>query len=180
MIMPPGLRKFALVAHVTCSVGWLGAVAAFLALAITGLTSQEEPIVRAAYVAMDLTTSLVIVPLSLASTATGLLQSLGTTWGLFRHYWVLAKLVITIPSTIILLTHTRPIHSMAMAAADLPLSSGDLRELRVQLAVTAGAALLALLVTTTLSVVKPRGLTPYGWRKQREQRLPSPDFDTAP
>ncbi len=39
MIMPPQLRKLALTVHVTASVGWLGAVAAFLALAIAGLTS---------------------------------------------------------------------------------------------------------------------------------------------
>lgn len=179
MIMSPGIRKLALTTHVTCSIGWLGAVATFLALAIVGLTSQEDVVVRSAYVAMDQTTSLVIVPLSLASTVTGLLQSLGTTWGLFRHYWVLAKLVITVPSTIILLTHTRAIRYMALAAADIPLLSGDLRELRVQLAITAGAAVLALLVTTALSVYKPRGLTPYGWRKQREQRLVSPDLDAA-
>ena len=35
--MAPGLRKFALTAHVTCSVGLLGAIAAFLALAVAGL-----------------------------------------------------------------------------------------------------------------------------------------------
>jgi hypothetical protein len=38
MAMTPRLRKFALTAHVTSSVGWLGAVAAFLALAVAGLT----------------------------------------------------------------------------------------------------------------------------------------------
>jgi hypothetical protein len=32
------------------------------------------------------------------------------------------------------------------------------------------AALLALLVATILSVYKPRGTTPYGLRKQAEQR----------
>ena len=37
----------------------------------------------------------------------------------------------------------------------------------------ASAAVLALLVATTLSVYKPRGVTPYGWRKQREQRSAS-------
>ena len=34
----------------------------------------------------------------------------------------------------------------------------------------AGAALLLLLVVTTLAVYKPRGMTPYGWRKQHEER----------
>jgi hypothetical protein len=41
MIMTPGLRKFALTTHVTSSVGWLGAVSAFFALAIAGLSSQD-------------------------------------------------------------------------------------------------------------------------------------------
>src|SRR5258708_11390948 len=108
MLLPPRLRKFALTAHVTASVGWLGAVAAFLAVAIAGLTSGDTPMVRAAYLAMGLTGWFVIVPLSLASLLTGLGQALGTTWGLFRHYWVLAKLLITVVATILLLVHMQP------------------------------------------------------------------------
>ena len=46
-------RKVALTAHVTFSVGWLGAGAGFLALAIVGMTSQDSQMVRAAYFAMD-------------------------------------------------------------------------------------------------------------------------------
>jgi hypothetical protein len=95
MIMAPRLRKFTLTAHVAFSVGWLGAVAGFLALAVAGLTSQDAQTVRAAYLAMELTAWFVIAPLSLASLLTGLVQSLGTTWGLFRHYWVVAKLLTT-------------------------------------------------------------------------------------
>ena len=33
-----------------------------------------------------------------------------------------------------------------------------------------GAGLLLLLAITMLNVYKPEGLTPYGWRKQREER----------
>ncbi|HYN23361.1 MAG TPA: hypothetical protein VE078_20565, partial [Thermoanaerobaculia bacterium] len=62
-----------------------------------------SPRVRAAYLAMELTAWFVIVPLILASLLTGLVQSLGTTWGLFRHYWVLAKLVLTVFVTIVLM-----------------------------------------------------------------------------
>lgn len=76
----------------TCSVGALGAVAAFLALAVAGLGGNDAPVVRAAYLGMDLTARFVIVPLVLASLVTGLIQALITPWGLFRHYWVLAKL----------------------------------------------------------------------------------------
>lgn len=76
--MNPSLRKFVLTAHIVSSVGWLGAVAAFLALAVAGLSGQDAQKVRAAYIAMDLIGWLVIVPCSLASLLTGLVQSLGT------------------------------------------------------------------------------------------------------
>ena len=99
MTMTPRLRKFALTAHVTSSVGWLGAVAVFLALGIAGLTSQDAQAMRAAYLAMESIGWFVLVPFSLASLLTGLVSSLGTTWGLFRRYWVLFKLLINILAT---------------------------------------------------------------------------------
>ncbi|MEO6437086.1 MAG: hypothetical protein ABIP55_15185 [Tepidisphaeraceae bacterium] len=170
--MTPNIRKFALTAHVTSSVGWLGAVAGFLALAVAGLTSQDAQTVSAAYLAMKLTAWFVIVPFSLAAPLTGLIQSLGTTWGLFRHYWVLAKLLITIPATLVLLLHMQPIRRLASAAAETTLSSGDLRGLRIKLVANAGAALLVLLVATTLSVYKPWGMTRYGLRQQHHQGRP--------
>ena len=171
--MTPGLRKFVLTAHVTFTVGWLGAVAAFLALAIAGLNSRDAQMVRAAYLAMELITRYVIVPLSLAPLLlTGPILSLGTPWGLFRHYWIIVKLLINILSTIILLLHMQPISYLSRVAAEGTLSSAD-RGLQIQLVVAASAGLLALLVATALAVYKPRGLTRYGWRKQREERTVS-------
>ena len=165
MIMTPGLRNFALTAHVTSSVGSLGAVAAFLALAVAGLTSQDAQMVRAAYLAMGFSAWFVIVPLVLASLLTGLVMSLGTPWGLFRHYWVLVKLLLTVLTTIVLLLQMEPISYMAAVAADTTLSGADLLGLRRSLRFHAAGGLLVLLVTTTLSVYKPRGMTPYGARK---------------
>ncbi len=172
MTMTPRLRKFALTAHVASSVGWFGAVAGFLVLAVAGLTSRNDQKVRAAYLAMELVAWFVIVPLSLASPLTGLVQSLGTAWGLFRHYWVLTKLLMTIPASIVLLLHMQPIVRVAGVAAETTLSTADLRGLRVQLVANAGAALLALLAATTLSVYKPGGKTRYGRRKESESGVP--------
>jgi len=56
MTMTPSVRKFSLTAHVASSVGWLGAVAGFLALAVAGLTSHDAQMVCAAYLAMELIT----------------------------------------------------------------------------------------------------------------------------
>lgn len=111
-MMTPGVRKLALTAHVTCSVGWLGAVAGFLALAIAGLTTRDLQALRSSYVAMNLTGWYVIVPLCFASLVTGLIQALATPWGLFRHCWVVTKLLIAIIATIVLLVHMRPITSL--------------------------------------------------------------------
>ncbi|HMI83757.1 MAG TPA: hypothetical protein VK550_06660 [Polyangiaceae bacterium] len=144
--------------------GWLGSVASFLALAIAGLVIEDAEKVRAAYVAMDLTGWLVIVPLSVASLMTGLVQSLGTPWGLFRHYWVLIKLLLNVLANVVLLLHMKPIGRVARAAAATALASGDLRGLRVQLVADAAAAIVVLIVATTLSVYKPKGRTPYGQR----------------
>jgi hypothetical protein len=170
MTMRSNLRKFALTAHVASSVGSLGSVAVFLALAVAGLTSQDTQMVRAAYLAMEFIAWFVIVPLVLASLLTGLVQSLGTTWGLFRHYWVLVKFLLTVFTVTVLLLQLEGISYMAGAAAETTLSSADLRGLRRSLGTHAAGGLLVLLLTTTLSVYKPRGMTRYGWRKQNEQR----------
>ena len=58
--------------HVTASVGWLGAVVAFLALAVAGLATGDPQLARGAYLAMDVTAWFVIVPLCFASLATGI------------------------------------------------------------------------------------------------------------
>jgi hypothetical protein len=171
--MTPSLRKFALTVHVTSSVGLLGSIAAFLALAVAGLTSQDTQIVRDAYLSMDLTAWFVILPLAFASLLTGLIQSLATPWGVFRHYWILAKLLLTAFATVVLLAKMELIAYAAHLATETILSRADLRAAGMQLVVHAAGGLLVLLVPAILSVYKPWGLTPYGRRKQREQRTPS-------
>jgi hypothetical protein len=168
MTMTPGLRKLALTAHVASSVGTLGAVAGFLALAIAGLVAQDVKMARYAYLAMDLTAWFVIAPLVLASLLTGIVQSLGTPWGLFRHYWVVAKLLLNLVVTIVLLLQLDLIGYLANVAADTTFSSADLRGLRISPVIHAAGGLLVLLVPVALSLYKPRGLTRYGWRKQHE------------
>jgi hypothetical protein len=94
---------------------------------------------------------------------------------------VVAKLVINVVATIVLLLYMQTLRYLAGVAADATLSSADLRALRSPSPVLhAGAALLLLLVATTLAVYKPRGMTRYGWRKQHEQRtVPVPVEDVV-
>jgi hypothetical protein len=108
-----------------------------------------------------------MVPLALAALLTGLVISLGTPWGLFRHYWVLITFVLTILSTVVLLLHMPTVGSLADVAREA--DDADLGGLRGDL-LHPGLGLVVLLVITVLNVYKPRGLTPYGWRKQQEER----------
>jgi len=164
--MTPRLRKFALTAHVTSSVGWLGTVASFQALAIAAVTSRDPQTVRGSYLAMELTGWYVIVPFCLASLVTGLVLSLGTPWGLFRHYWVLVKFLITVVSALILFGFTQTLGSLGDLAADATLSMDELRNLKQSPALHSGGGLLAILMTTILAVYKPWGMTRYGRRKR--------------
>jgi hypothetical protein len=170
MTMSPGLRKFVLTAHVATSVAALGAVAGFLALSIAGLASESAQMVRAAYLSMELTAGFVILPLLFASLLTGLVQSLGTPWGLFRHYWVLVKLLVTVLVTVVLLLQMEAISRLALVASETAFSGADLLELRRSLRTHAAGGLLALLLPVALSIYKPRGMTRHGWRKQRDEQ----------
>jgi hypothetical protein len=110
---------------------------------------------------------LVLVPLAFASLLTGLVSSLATKWGLFRHYWVLFKLVITVAATLILLTYMETFAALAAVAAD---PTADLELVRNPSPMLhAVLALLGLLVATVLGVYKPQAMTRYGWRKQLDQ-----------
>jgi hypothetical protein len=143
--------------HVVSSVGWLGAVTAFFALGVWSQAADEPRAGLAAYVAMDLLARVVIVPACLASLATGVLQSLTTRWGLFRHYWVLFKLALTVAGTGLLLLHLTPIHEAATIAGEATPRLDALRPIGRQLVIASGAAVLLLLTTTVLSVYKPAG-----------------------
>jgi hypothetical protein len=116
---------------------------------------------------MELTGWWVIIPLSIAALLTGLVMSLGTRWGLFRHYWVLISLGLTVLCTVVLLLHMPTVSAMASVARNV--DGAELRALGGDL-FHPGAGLLLLLLVAGLNVYKPAGLTACGWRKQRKER----------
>jgi hypothetical protein len=162
--MAPGLRKLALTAHVTSSVGWFGTVAAFQALAIAAVTTREPDTVRGFYLAMKLIGWYVIVPFCVASLVTGLVMSLGTPWGLFRYYWVVVKFLITVVAALVLFGFTQTLTSLGDLAADPTLSMGELGNLKQSPVLHSGGGMLALFAATILAVYKPWGMTRYGQR----------------
>jgi hypothetical protein len=171
--MPAPVRKLALATHLSSSVGWLGAVLAYLALDLTVAVSTDPPLVRAAWVGMGTIATLAIVPLALASLGTGLIMAFETKWGLFRYWWVSISFVLTSLAVLVLLSETRLISNMAALARDSSTSDAILLDAPPTLLHSVGG-LLVLLLIQVLNVYKPQGLTPYGWRKQQKQRAALP------
>lgn len=162
--MRPGLRKFALSVHLTFSIGWIGAVVAYLVLGLAASSSTDESTVRSAWAAMELTGWYAIVPLAVASLATGVVMAFGTKWGLLRHYWVLVSFALTVFAVVVLLLHMPTVSTLADVArkadtTELQTLGGDLGHPAVGLGI--------LLLIQVLNIYKPRGMTRYGWRKQR-------------
>ena len=172
MVLSTTTRKALLSLHVLSSIGWVGAVLVYLALGIAAVTSSDTTLIRSAYVAMDWAAWVVLVPLALASLGTGLVQSLATSWGLFRHYWVIFKLGITLVATAVLVTYTGTLEAYADVATRETFSPSDLELLRSpSVVVHSTGALILLSIATLLAVYKPTGLTRRGHRLRPRTRV---------
>ena len=144
--------KAALTAHVLSSVGWFGiavlvAFAGFAALA-TDSPAQAEGLYRA----IDLTPWLSI-PVGVLAAATGLLLSLGTSYGVVKHWWVVAKIAISVA---VVVTDAVVVARFADDAVATGSAPNPLNHAIV-------AHVVVLVIATVLSVFKPRGRTP--WRR---------------
>ena len=170
-MMTPALRRFTFTTHITSSVGWAGAALAFLALAVIGFTTDDPVMARGAYLLMAPAAWLILVPLAHASLLSGIVLSVGTTWGLFRYYWVVLKLGITVFATVILLIYMGTFRQMAGVAADPVVDLAMVRN--ASPIVHAILALVLLVAATVLGVYKPFGMTAYGERRFEEQRAVS-------
>src|SRR5215210_783952 len=80
------------------------------------------------------------------------LLGLLTPWGLFRHWWVLAKFGLTTAGAVLSLVVLTPaLTELAEATGPIPLGQ------RLELVRDSGAASLVLVTTLLLSVYKPFG-----------------------
>lgn len=89
------------------------------------------------------TASTAIVPLTLATVVIGLLTAWTSPWGLLRHYWVIARLLLTLLATAVLLLEVQTVRALADAAVTV----GDPRELGGSLPHSIGGTIVLLVVT---------------------------------
>lgn len=148
----PPVRKTVLTVHILASVALTGEVWALVALNLYSTVAAGTELAGMAYRLMSVMVFAGGIPLSLLALAAGVILGLGTHWGVVRHGWVLAKLVLLVGVIVVGMVLFRP-EAMAAAAADGTLSTG---QQRWQVVVV--ATQLAMLVTATaLSVFKPKG-----------------------
>lgn len=162
MLASPPWRRLILLLHVLTSVGFVGAVAGFLSLALTGAATGNPDLMRAVFLSCNVMTWDVIVPLAWLSLLVGIVQSRVTPWGLVRYYWLIIKLVLTILAVVVLMLQTANIGMVAQMAL-----AGQMEGLagpRAGMILHASLGLLVLVVITILSIYKPRGMTRYGIR----------------
>ncbi|MEV5767862.1 hypothetical protein AB0L34_25275 [Micromonospora sp. NPDC052213] len=155
-------RKVWLTLHIGIGVGWLGVSLGMLALSVVGVTTDRHEVRHGAYVLMDTFNVVLAIPSVFLAIITGAVVSLGTPWGLIKHRWVLAKLIIAL-SLPVLATFEGPwIDELAARTKDSAAEPGRTGILLVG----AMALFLALLWTATiLSVFKPGGRTRWGRRE---------------
>jgi hypothetical protein len=145
--LSPRTRRAVLTAHIVASVGLLGDVAALLATAIRAATTDDPQFAHAAYELMSMFSLVFGIPLSFASLGTGLVLGLGSKWGVLRHGWVTAKLVVIV--SVIL------VGALVIGPSTQAMIDGDGGRETV-LIVAAAYDVLALCLATGLSVYKPR------------------------
>ena len=150
-----------LAAHIVISVGWIGLEVALLALGLTALTAGDGGLrVAAVMLAARLGTWL-YPAFSIGALVTGVWLSLRTRWGLLRHWWVVAKLVMNVAlviggNLVVIPAARRAAGGLTLDAVGRPVGAAA----SLTGAMTVG--MLLLVAATLLSVYKPRGRTPFG------------------
>jgi hypothetical protein len=166
-------RQWLLFAHVVISLGWMGAGAANVVLAVTaGMTSSSETR-RACYQLINRLDFALVIPLAFGTLASGVVISLATKWGLFRYWWVLVKLVLTLAMILFSTFGVGVWVEVSMAATA---SVSEASPVASTLVVGAAANIVSFLFMTWASIAKP-----WPRRPGRRRRASStPGIGAAP
>lgn len=144
--LSPRVRRAVLTVHIVASVGLLGDVAAVLAVNVRAATSTDPAFANASYELLQMFSLLFGIPLSFAALISGLTLGLGSKWGVLRHAWVTAKLMLILSVILVGALVIGP------ATNEMRHGGGDAEAVLIA---AAAWDLLALTTATVLSVYKP-------------------------
>ena len=146
--MSQPVRRAVLTVHIIASVGLLGDCAAVLAINLRAATTGDPGLAAASYELLAMFGVVFGIPLSMTALASGLALGVGTKWGVLRHRWVTAKLLVLL--SVIL------VGALVIGPATAAMRDGRGGE-QALLIVASAYDVLALSVATGLSVFKPGG-----------------------
>jgi predicted integral membrane protein DUF2269 len=157
--LSPRARRLVLTVHVISSVGLVGSGAGVLILALSAAATDQTVAAHALYTAMRTAVFAVAVPFSLVALGTGIALGLGTKWGVLRHGWVTAKLVLLV---VIILTGAlvvRPSmdHVIAATSAPAPAAKPDLGSSQWEPVAAAASNIVFAVAAVALAIFKPGG-----------------------
>jgi hypothetical protein len=161
-------RKLVLTLHVITSVGWLGAAIAMTVLLVAGFITRNPALRHSAFTFMHVYDLAIMIPLGYLALVTGVLLSVGTNWGLLKHWWIVVKLVLTVAVLVFAGVFTSGWVLEAVARTTEHPMAG-LGALAVRLGANVAAFNTVFWTTATISVYKPWGPTPRGKRKLAER-----------
>jgi hypothetical protein len=159
--LPPRAYKLWSTVHLVVAAGWLGVTAAKLLLGLAAVLTGAPPRAQSLYLAMD-AIDIAFPPLAIGTLVSGVVLSLGTKWGLLRHYWVATKLVLAVAVIVTAVQlEDRYVRSAVPSLewrADGTFVDAEPWSAGLLLALPA-VHLLMLVAATALSVYKPWGRT---------------------
>lgn len=153
--MTTGRRKSAVTVHVVAALALLGVSTVVLVAGVHAATRGDARDAQAVYSLLRLLTFSLDLPLAAVTLLSGVLLALTSRWGMFRHWWVIAKLAIYGATLVIGLVLIGPsLDTMIdVTEAQRPEESGA----RSTLVVAAAVQVVILSGAATLGVFKPGG-----------------------
>jgi hypothetical protein len=162
--LTPSARKWILIFHIFCGVGWMGVDIALFLLLLHARTTSNVTEAVTGYTAVTLIVPAAVPLLCLGVLASGLVLGWGTAWGVLRNWWVFIKLVLSLVMTVLVFTALLPAVHGIPDLASLPTAEAVRERLGpagVALMFPPIVSFLLLGVAVVLSIFKPRGATPW-------------------
>lgn len=147
-------RQAMLTLHILAAVGWFG-MAALVAFCTLLAGAASGPALASSLYRSVQAAPWLTVPAGLVAIATGVLLGVGTSYGLIRYWWVIAKIAIAV-AVVVADAVVIP------TAADHAVTTGHATGLLLGPAI---GHVIVLAAASTLAVFKPRARTPWGTPK---------------
>jgi uncharacterized membrane protein len=142
-----GTRRAVLTLHIVASVGLLGEIAGFFAVALSAATTDDPAAAAASYDLLALFSAAFGIPLSFLALGSGILLGVTSKWGVLKYWWVTVKLVLLVSVILVGALVLGPgVNAMRTGAGGA----------EARIVAGAGYDVVALTIATGLSVFKPR------------------------